>query len=103
MSLVPGQDFGFLFWAWRSGHHRVLRFREKGGKDREIPVRHDLAIWLDEYIAVDGIADDRANREESACLFLADTHSVSGKITGWRRRRVQVARDRCAKRLSRLT
>src|SRR5215469_4006693 len=25
------------------GDHRVLRFREKGGKDREIPVRHDLA------------------------------------------------------------
>jgi integrase/recombinase XerD len=40
------------------GDHRVLRFREKGGKDREIPVRHDLAGWLNEYIAAAGIAED---------------------------------------------
>jgi integrase/recombinase XerD len=40
------------------GDHRVLRFREKGGKDREIPVRHDLAAWLNEYIAAAGIAED---------------------------------------------
>ena len=34
------------------GEHRVLRFKEKNGKDREIPVRHDdLAVWIDEYIA----------------------------------------------------
>ena len=26
---------------------RVLRFREKGGKQREIPVRHDLDGWID--------------------------------------------------------
>jgi hypothetical protein len=25
------------------GEHRVLRFKEKNGKDREILVRHDLA------------------------------------------------------------
>jgi integrase/recombinase XerD len=40
------------------GDHRMLRFREKGGKDREIPVRHDLAAWLNEYIAAAGIAED---------------------------------------------
>jgi len=40
------------------GDHRVLRFREKGGKDREIPVRHDLAVWLNEYIAAADIAED---------------------------------------------
>jgi len=28
------------------GPQRVLRFREKGGKEREIPVRHDLDDWL---------------------------------------------------------
>jgi integrase/recombinase XerD len=37
------------------GEGRVLRFREKGGKDREIPVRHDLAVWLDEYINAAGV------------------------------------------------
>jgi site-specific recombinase XerD len=40
------------------GEHRVLRFREKGGKEREIPVRHDLALWLDEYVAAAGIAEE---------------------------------------------
>ena len=48
------------------GDHRVLRFREKGGKDREIPVRHDLAAWLNEYIAAAGIAE-----EPKAPLFRA--------------------------------
>ena len=37
------------------GGHRVLRFREKGGREREIPVRHDLEGWLNEYIAAAGI------------------------------------------------
>lgn len=40
------------------GEHRVLRFREKGGKEREIPVRHDLALWLGEYIAAAGIGEE---------------------------------------------
>jgi integrase/recombinase XerD len=48
------------------GDHRVLRFREKGGKDREIPVRHDLAAWLNEYIVAAGIAE-----EAKAPLFRA--------------------------------
>ena len=29
---------------------RVLRFAEKGGKQREIPVRHDLDEWIDAYL-----------------------------------------------------
>ena len=29
---------------------RVLRFREKGGKQREIPVRHDLDEWIAAYL-----------------------------------------------------
>ena len=29
---------------------RVLRFREKGGKQREIPVRHDLDEWISAYL-----------------------------------------------------
>lgn len=40
------------------GDGRVLRFREKVGKDREIPVRHDLAAWLDEYMNAAGIAEN---------------------------------------------
>jgi site-specific recombinase XerD len=37
------------------GEGRALRFREKGGKDREIPVRHDLEAWLREFIAAAGL------------------------------------------------
>src|SRR4051812_47961728 len=40
------------------GDQRTLRFREKGGKDREIPVRHDLEAWLREYIAAAGIEEE---------------------------------------------
>ena len=39
------------------GPQRVLRFREKRGKQREIPVRHDLDRWLGEYLAAAGIQD----------------------------------------------
>ena len=34
---------------------RVLRFREKGGKQREIPVRHDLDAWIAAYLEAGGI------------------------------------------------
>ena len=40
------------------GEHRMLRFYEKGGKEREIPVRHEFVLWGDEYLQVTGIADD---------------------------------------------
>jgi site-specific recombinase XerD len=40
-----------------TGEQRTLRFREKGGKDREIPVRHDLEGWLHEYIEAAGLLE----------------------------------------------
>ena len=40
------------------GTERVLRFREKDGKQREIPVRHDLDRWLGEYLEAAGISED---------------------------------------------
>ena len=39
------------------GPQRVLRFREKGGKQREVPVRHDLDGWLGAYIEAAGTED----------------------------------------------
>jgi len=50
-----------------TGEQRSLRFREKGGKDREIPVRHDLEVWINEYIAAAGISED----SKTAPLFRA--------------------------------
>ena len=40
------------------GDYRVLRFTEKGGKERDIPVRYDLDGWLSAYIEAAGIAGD---------------------------------------------
>lgn len=49
------------------GEQRALRFREIGGKDREIPVRHDLEGWINEYVAAASIAED----SRAAPLFRA--------------------------------
>jgi integrase/recombinase XerD len=49
------------------GEQRVLRFREKGGKRREIPVRHDLDGWLREYMEAAGMMEEA----RSALLFRA--------------------------------
>ncbi len=40
------------------GDQRALRFQEKGGKEREIPVRRDLEAWLRAYIEAAGIEAD---------------------------------------------
>lgn len=42
------------------GTQQTLRFLEKNGKDREIPVRHDLGEWLAEYLSASGIEDPGA-------------------------------------------
>jgi site-specific recombinase XerD len=42
------------------GQQSVLKFREKGGIDRTIPVRHDLQQWLTEYRELLGSSEDRA-------------------------------------------
>ncbi len=41
-----------------AGNQYCLRFTEKGGKSREIPVRHDLQEHLFEYCAAAGVAED---------------------------------------------
>ena len=40
------------------GQQYVLRFQEKGGKSREIPVRHDLEGFILAYVEAAGIAGD---------------------------------------------
>src|SRR6516164_4231060 len=40
------------------GSQYVLRFQEKGGKSREIPVRHDLEGFILAYVEAAGIAGD---------------------------------------------
>ena len=40
-----------------NGNHRSLQFAEKGGKVREIPVRHDLDEWIAAYLQGAGLED----------------------------------------------
>lgn len=47
------------------GNQFVLRFSEKGGKARSIPVRHDLEVYLREYLA----AGDLLGQLDDSPLF----------------------------------
>jgi integrase/recombinase XerD len=40
----------------------VLRFQEKGGKSREIPVRHDLEGHIRDYLDAAGIGAENKDR-----------------------------------------
>jgi integrase/recombinase XerD len=44
------------------GTQYVLRFQEKGGKSREIPVRHDLQGFIVEYLEAAGISEEAKDR-----------------------------------------
>ena len=58
------------------GTQYLLRFQEKGGKSREIPVRHDLQGCILNYLAAAGLAD--AHRD-SPLFRSADRRT--GKLT----------------------
>ena len=53
-----------------------MRFTEKGGKQREIPVRHDLDEWIDAYLEAGKI--DLS--QKAAPLFLAADRWGSGLV-----------------------
>lgn len=59
------------------GAQFVLRFQEKGGKSREIPVRHDLEGFIQAYLDTAGIAGEAKDRP----LFRS-TLRRTGKLTG---------------------
>lgn len=44
---------------YQSGKRGWFRFLEKGGKFHEVPAHHNAELYLDEYVAAAGIADDR--------------------------------------------
>ena len=54
------------------GDRRCLRFHEKRGKHREIPVRHDLDQWLREYLSASGCA----GADKNAPLFVAASYTA---------------------------
>jgi integrase/recombinase XerD len=61
----------------REGSQYVLRFQEKGGKSREIPVRHDLEVMLLAYIEAAGIG----NQAKDSPLFRAGTNGTAKTLT----------------------
>lgn len=44
---------------YSNGRRAYLRLREKGGKEKDLPVHVTLAEYLDDYIRVAGIADEK--------------------------------------------
>jgi site-specific recombinase XerD len=60
------------------GGQYVLRFQEKGGKSREIPVRHDLEGVILAYIAAAGLE----NEPKDSPLFRAAVNRSAKKLTG---------------------
>ncbi len=58
------------------GRRGWVRLHEKGGKEHEMPTHHNLDLYLEEYIAAAGIAQDRKG------LLFRTTRGRSGKLTG---------------------
>ncbi len=61
---------------YHAGDQWMLHFEEKGGKSREIPVRHDLGQMLFEYIDAAGLRD----APKDAPLFLTAARKT-GRLT----------------------
>jgi len=60
------------------GTQYALRFHEKGGKEREIPVRHDLERLLFDYIRAAGITDGLLFRTAPGTSGRLSTAAMSG-------------------------
>jgi integrase/recombinase XerD len=60
------------------GTQYSLRFAEKGGKSREIPVRHDLQVFLMEYIQSGAIAEGPLFRTAKGKTELLTLNAMTG-------------------------
>lgn len=74
------------------GAQYSLRFLEKGGKSREIPVRHDLEGYLREYIEAAGITEGRLFRTAvRKTKTLTKNGMTGGDICRMMKRRLKAA------------
>jgi len=77
------------------GSQYVLRFQEKGGKSREIPVRHDLEGFIMAYVNAAGIAaeakDSALFREREKGTSLISTACEGSEPRGHARKRLMQA------------
>jgi integrase len=60
-----------------SGKRFLLRFKEKGGKEKELPVHHKLEELLDQYLKTTGL-----EKEPESPLFPAAI-GKTGKLSRW--------------------
>ena len=81
---VAGLQRGSLY---DSGEQWMLHFDEKGGKSREIPVRHDLEQMLFAYIDAAGV-----RQVVSGAPLFRTAYRKSGKLTGTSMSGVDVCR-----------
>jgi site-specific recombinase XerD len=81
---------------YESGDQYCLRFADKGGKSREIPVRHDLQGFLFQYVAAAGLNES----DKSSPLFrttvrrtkrLTENAMTSGDMGRMMKRRMRAA------------
>jgi len=77
-----------------SGKRFLLRFKEKGGKEKELPVHHKLEELLDQYLKASGL-----EKEPGSPLFPASI-GKTGKLS---RRPRTCSNDDSNKQDSRLT
>lgn len=74
------------------GSQYALRFSEKGGKSREIPVRHDLEQFLLAYVRAAGIADGRLFRTANRKTKTLTSNAMTGiDICRMMKRRLKAA------------
>src|SRR6202022_1204152 len=62
---------------FQTGKRSLIRFKEKGGKEKEIPVHHKLEEILDEYLKV-----SKLNKQPAAALFpiaVGKTHKLGDR------------------------
>jgi integrase/recombinase XerD len=68
------------------GKQHVLWFQEKGGKSREIPVRHDLEGFIVAYVnaaGIGGVAKDTPLFQGSNGRTLSGATMMSKRIATW--------------------
>ena len=64
------------------GSQWTLRFEEKGGKSREIPVRHDLERLLRDYVEAAGLADAGADTPLFRSAWRTSGRLTANPMTG---------------------
>ena len=63
-----------------SGKRFLLRFKEKGGKEKELPVHHKLEELLDEYLKATGLGAEPGSPLFPASIGREEFEVVSSRI-----------------------